>query len=71
MVGFSRPSFIQCVAFCEEQNATLHLTFTLRRRLERISKLNALVLGLHLLIHLHDELVPGAQGPLSRLPCSL
>lgn len=64
-------SFIQCVAFCEEQNATLHLRLTLGRRLERISKLNSLILGLHLLIDLHDELVPGAKCPLSRLACSL
>ena len=53
------------------ESANLHLTFTLRRSLERGPELDILVLGLHLMIDLHDELVPGAECPLPRLPCSL
>jgi len=49
---------------------SLHFTLTLRSCLERSAELDILVLGLHLLVDLHDELVPGAQSPLP-LPRSL
>jgi len=58
-----RASFIQCVAFCEEQNATLHLRLTLRGGLERSTELHILILGLHLPIDLHDELIPRTESP--------